>query len=986
MTAVTQKTVRTKIPARLDRLPWSAWHRYIVVALGTVWILDGLEVTMKGTVGPTLRDQLGLSSGQVGMAASIYIAGAITGALFWGYLTDRLGRKKLFLVTLGVYMAGVILTTISWGFVSFVVFRAITGFGIGGEYSAINSAIDELIPARVRGWVDLAINGSYWLGAAVAAALGVLYLHLLPADYGWRAGFATGAILSVGILLLRRSVPESPRWLMTHGQEEEAERITRSIEAEVSEDQGVGELSEPSDDDAIEIRERRSIGFVELSRTLVKVYPERTTVGFALMATQAFLYNAIFFTYGLILTTFYGVSSKNVGYFMLPFAAGNFLGPVLLGRWFDTVGRRPMIAGSYIGAGVLTIAAGYAFTQHWLGTVWLTIAWSVIFFLASAGASAGYLTVSETFPLEIRAMAIAFFYSVSTAVGGIIGPWLFGTLIGDGNSRGSVFIGYLVGAGLMIIGGITELLLGVAAEQRSLEDIAMPLSAADADQGASDGGSHTAAGGLDPADRDSIVSFQEGHGIAADGRIGPETRGALHAASASEGTEGDGGEGLTVVDPEDERAVREFQRRHGLVVDGVIGAQSRGAIAFVRRVLPVDPTDPRSVARFQDRHGLRPDGMIGPQTRATLRAAALRLEQDETGDDDDRQVGDLRFGFDPADGDDIRAFQRAAGLEPDGEVGPETRGALLAARAVRARTGGIDVTDTNAVRAFQRRYGLVVDGIVGPWTQAALREVRGRVEAVPSTDTSIVDPADIDAVRALQEAVGLEPTGTIDEETRHALAYERDHNLGVDPTDPDSIRAYQARRDLRPDGIIGPETRGAMQADRAEQEPSDDDEREAAYGRFARSDGEAEGIDPVDVEAVRALQEQVGIAADGVIGPETQAALRALGLGVRHPQPAAERPHLHRYRRLALVGGPFSTAQVPEYDDEVDTEVEAVVEALRELGSASKPELADAVDARHWGPGRLRAALHAGEDDGVIRRASRRRYELAGASRSSEQP
>jgi MFS family permease len=482
MADVTQKTISTKIPARLDRLPWSKWHWYIVMALGTVWVLDGLEVTMKGTVGPTLRDQLDMTSGQVGAAASLYVLGAVSGAIVWGYLTDRVGRKRLFMVTLAVYMVGVVLTTLSWGFWSFVVFRMITGFGIGGEYSAINSAIDELIPARARGWVDLAINGSYWIGAAIAAALGLLYLHLLPADLGWRAGFATGAVLGVGILLLRRSVPESPRWLMTHGKEDTAEEVTRDIEQTVQEDDDVGELPEPDDSEAIELRERRSIGFVELARTLFKLYPRRSVVGFALMATQAFTYNAIFFTYGLILTTFYGVATDNVGWFMLPFAAGNFLGPVLLGRFFDTVGRRPMISASYAIAGVSTVLLGFAFTQHWLGAVGMTLGWVFVFFFASAGSSAGYLTVSETFPLEIRAMAIAFFYAIATAAGGIVGPWLYGSLIGDGNSRSAVFLGYAIGGGLMLVGAGAELLWGVAAEQRSLEDIAMPLSAEERDE------------------------------------------------------------------------------------------------------------------------------------------------------------------------------------------------------------------------------------------------------------------------------------------------------------------------------------------------------------------------------------------------------------------------------------------------------------------------------------------------------------------------
>ncbi len=613
MSDVTEKRVTTKIPARLDRLPWSHWHWYIVAALGTVWILDGLEVTMKGTVGPTLRDQLGMTSGQVGIAASLYIAGAISGALFWGYLTDRVGRKRLFLVTLAVYMVGVVLTTLSWGFWSFVVFRVITGFGIGGEYAAINSAIDELIPARARGWVDLAVNGSYWLGAAIAAALGLLYLHLLPPDYGWRAGFATGAVLGVGILLLRRSVPESPRWLMTHGKEDEAERITSEIEEQVTSDDGVGPLSEPGKDQEIELRERRSIGFVELARTLFVVYPKRSTVGFSLMATQAFIYNAIFFTYGLILTTFYGVSTENVGYFMLPFAAGNFLGPLLLGRFFDTIGRRTMITFTYSLAGVLTIALGYAFTQNWLGVVGMTVGWVVVFFFASAGSSAGYLTVSETFPLEIRAMAIAFFYAIATAAGGIVGPWLFGTLIGDGNSRDAVFLGYAVGGGLMLIGAVTEVIWGVAAEQRGLEDIAMPLSASEDSEEPNE---EDEAGplGIDPTDAETIRQFQERSGLRADGVIGASTRGAMKAERVASGPESEGPtdreEDLPDVAVEEE--VRAFQLAVGLHADGRVGAETRGALAFARSVPDIDPTDDTSVRRFQREHDLRPDGRLGP--------------------------------------------------------------------------------------------------------------------------------------------------------------------------------------------------------------------------------------------------------------------------------------------------------------------------------------------------------------------------------------
>ncbi len=478
--------VRTDIPARLDRLPWCKWHWLIVLSLGTVWVLDGLEVTVKGAVGPSLKDSIGFSTVQVAGSASIYILGAITGALVWGYLTDRFGRKKLFIITLSVYLLGVGITATAglWvgagtaTYVWFAVGRVLTGFGIGGEYSAINSAIDELIPARVRGTVDLVVNGSYWLGAAVAALLGYEYLSRLPSDLGWRIAFATGAVVALGVLLLRLFVPESPRWLMIHGRDEEAERVTRDIERRVREDTGE-DLPEPEDQE-LELRTRESTGFVEIARTVFSVYPRRSVVGFSLMASQAFLYNALFFTYGLMLTTFYGVNAATVGLFLLPFAAGNFAGPLVLGPFFDRIGRRPMIGSTFILGGVLAVFTGWLFQADALTVWWQTGLWVVIFFFASAGASAGYLTVSETFPLEIRAMVIAFFYAIGTGVSGILGPWLFGRLIESGN-RMSVFWGYAAAGGVMVVAGVIHATMGVRAEQSSLEDVAAPLSATDRD-------------------------------------------------------------------------------------------------------------------------------------------------------------------------------------------------------------------------------------------------------------------------------------------------------------------------------------------------------------------------------------------------------------------------------------------------------------------------------------------------------------------------
>ncbi len=477
--------VRTDIPNRMDRLPWARWHWLVVLSLGTVWVLDGLEVTIKGAVGASLKDSIGFSTVQVAGSASIYILGAITGALWWGYLTDRFGRKKLFLITLGVYLLGVTITATAglWvpdgqaTYLWFAVGRLLTGTGIGGEYSAINSAIDELIPARVRGTVDLVVNGSYWLGAAVAAALGYIYLADLPSGIGWRLAFATGGLVAIAVLLLRLLVPESPRWLIIHGREDEAEKIVADIERKVAESTGE-DLPEP-EGEPMEIRSRKSTGFIEIGRTVFKIYPKRTAVGFGLMTAQAFLYNALFFTYGLMLTTFYGVSAASVGLFLLPFAVGNFLGPVVLGPFFDRVGRRPMIAGTFIIGGVAAAIVGWLFQAEVLGTWTQTFAWVFIFFFASAGASAGYLTVSETFPLEIRAMVIAFFYAIGTGVSGIIGPWLFGQLIASEN-RMNVFYGYALAGVLMVVAGVLHGTMGVRAEGKGLEDVAAPLSAEEA--------------------------------------------------------------------------------------------------------------------------------------------------------------------------------------------------------------------------------------------------------------------------------------------------------------------------------------------------------------------------------------------------------------------------------------------------------------------------------------------------------------------------
>ena len=471
--------VETDIPARLDRLPWGRFHTLVVVALGITWILDGLEVTLAGAVAGALRQSpvLQFSSTDIGLASSAYLAGAVLGAVFFGWLTDRLGRKKLFFITLVVYMTATFATAFTWNLWTFALCRFITGAGIGGEYAAINSTIQELVPARVRGWTDLVINGSFWVGAALGAAGSIVLLDptLLPIDMGWRVAFGIGAVLSLIIFFMRMWLPESPRWLLTHGRPQEAEAIVAGIEESFRRH---GHVLTAGPFPKIRLRMRTHTDLAEVAATLFQTQRERTLVGLSLMAAQAFFYNAIFFTYALVLTEFYGIQSDHVGWYILPFAAGNFLGPVFLGHFFDSLGRRRMISFTYAMSGLLLAITGYLFAKDLVSASWLTVAWMVIFFFASSAASSAYLTVSETFPLEVRALAIAFFYAIGTGIGGVAGPLVFGALIETG-SRNSVFAGYLFGALLMLGAAFVAARWCVPAERRALEDVARPLAHAD---------------------------------------------------------------------------------------------------------------------------------------------------------------------------------------------------------------------------------------------------------------------------------------------------------------------------------------------------------------------------------------------------------------------------------------------------------------------------------------------------------------------------
>jgi MFS family permease len=473
-------TIRSAIPARVDRLRWTPFHTRMVVALGVAWILDGLEITIASSIAGDLtsKSTLGLSATAVGAIATVYLAGEVVGALGFGRLSDRLGRKKLFTVTLGVYLGGSALTALTAGnTTAWVVYmfltRFIAGSGIGGEYAAINSAIDELIPARYRGRVDIAVNGTYWAGALIGTLLTSLLLHQLAPGLGWRLGFLLGPVLAVVIIVVRRNLPESPRWLLMHGRSAEAEKAIRRIEQEA---RAAGQQLAPVDDSkAIEVKPTQQTSYLMLISVLFRRYWRRSVLGATLMITQSFLYNAIFFTYTLVLTKFYHVSAANAPLYLILFAAGNLLGPLTIGRFFDTIGRKQMIAATYIGSGAMLAVTAALFDQHVLTATTQTIAWCVIFFFASAGASSAYLTVSEVFPLEVRAQAIAVFFAIAQCFGAL-GPVLYGHLIGNAANTTNLFIGYLIGAGAIVIGGIVEIVLGIATERKSLEDIANPLS------------------------------------------------------------------------------------------------------------------------------------------------------------------------------------------------------------------------------------------------------------------------------------------------------------------------------------------------------------------------------------------------------------------------------------------------------------------------------------------------------------------------------
>jgi MFS family permease len=475
--------IRSTIPARLDRLQWSPFHTRMVAGLGAAWILDGLQITISSSVTGELTkpSTLGMTSTEVGLIASIYLVGEVFGALIFGRMSDRLGRKRLLITTLLLYLFGTGLAAFVTGhhtgwLVFFYATRFIAGMGIGGQYAAINSAIDEMMPSKYRGRVDIWINGTYWAGAILGSFASLIFLNAFATNVGWRLAFLMGPVLALVVLYVGRTLPESPRWLMTHGRVEEAEKELAKIEQAAIK---AGQTLEPvGDDAAIELIPEKQYGYVRFLGLVFHRYTKRAILGATLMITQSFLYNAIFFTYALVLVQFYGVSATKVPLYGLAFSVGNLIGPLLLGPLFDTVGRKKMISGTYILSGALLAISGWLFDQHDLTAASQTFVWVVIFFFASAGASAAYLTVSETWPIEIRAEAIAVFFAIAQLFGAL-GPAFYGWLIGDGSSRTGLFIGYLVGAGIMILGGVVEIVFGINAEGKSLEAVTRPLTATD---------------------------------------------------------------------------------------------------------------------------------------------------------------------------------------------------------------------------------------------------------------------------------------------------------------------------------------------------------------------------------------------------------------------------------------------------------------------------------------------------------------------------
>jgi MFS family permease len=852
-TGVHLGTIRTQIPARLDRLPWSRFHWHVVAGLGTVWILDGLEVTIVGSIGARLTEHgsgINITPGGIGAAASVYVAGACVGALFFGQLTDRFGRKKLMMITLSVYILATVLTAFAFAPWYFFLCRFFTGAGIGGEYAAINSAIDELIPARNRGQVDITINGSYWVGSAIGgvAALWFLDTAVFARDFGWRLAFGVGALLGLTILMVRRSVPESPRWLFIHGRDEEAERIVDGIEADVQAETH-RELPEPGA--GITVRQRAAIPFREIAKVAIRFYPKRAMLGIALFVGQAFLYNAVTFNLGNILSRFFHVPSGTVPGFVVIFAVGNFLGAFLLGRLFDTLGRIPMIAGTYLISSGLTVVLALFLLGGTL-TEWSFIALvSVTFFFASAGASAAYLTVSEIFPMETRALAIAFFYAVGTGLGGIIGPALFGNLIDRGEN--AVAIGFLIGAGVMALGGVAELLFGVKAEGVPLEDIAKPLTVADAERGA-------------PAEAATPPQPQ----------LSPEQLEALRFRQRAE--------------EERARAAEHRAAAHELSVQSDGGGRTAADRLRAEQVLG-DIADLR--AQSFDEHA----------SEHEQRALAERATEDA-----ERQA----------------ALDRAAAAEQRARVDEERAQALAAENKADSEEHS-ELAEAAAERARASEQRALAD------------KAHSEAQAQPGTaaDVATAQAEMYEAWAQMHEARAQAHTARSEGNKRDAERYDREADAHQERALAAEQRVDAARHRVAAETLGGQEAA----AEQTEQDRARAEERDrAARERDERIRRRITRRQAREHQGLRRFRPGPG---DTLYSP-------------------------------GMVGTASRWAQTAEQD--LDREINAIARALDERGPTDRDDLADAVGARYWGPGRFRAALREAEEEGLARRLSRTTY------------
>jgi MFS family permease len=937
VTAIELGIIRTKIPSRLDRLPWSRFHWRIIIGLGTAWILDGLEVTIVGSVASRMTQAgsgIPMTSSGIGIAAATYVAGACSGALVFGYLTDRFGRRRLFMITLGIYMVATAITAVSFSPWFFWIFRFLTGTGIGGEYAAVNSAIDELIPARARGNVDLVINGSFWVGSIIGSALAILFLDeaFFAADVGWRLSFAIGIILGSAVLLVRRHVPESPRWLFIHGRDSEAEALVDGIESEVAQETGA-HLTPVTK--TLTVRQRRSIGFGIIVQTAVKVYLKRSILCVALFVGQAFLYNGITFNLGTLMSTFFGVTSGFVPVFLIMYATSNFLGPLLLGRLFDTVGRIPMISITYLGSSALGLLLAGLFTQAGLLGRWSFIAVVMAtFFLASSGASAAYLTASEIFPMETRALAIAFFYAIGTAVGGIVGPLLFGPLIATG-SHGLVAVAFLIGAALMTAGGVAELLFGVKAEGTQLEDIAKPLTVEEAEQEQAAAGKGVTPHGTAPAA--GVRRPQEAVPSAGQAPARQDATAGRRAAAAGH---------------------RAAAARHRAQAAGQRAAAARHRAQAAEQRAAAAQGDPEAAGRAQVEEILAEISearALAEDERAAAAGQRAAMAGSEAAGEPEKTQG-------------RQAEMAAAGHDDDcGPAGRRAAASELRARSHEEEAEALAATDTREADRHRALAEAALEHARAAEQQALAAEARAAAAGAGRV------PPPTQAGDGAQAANGKEPAAADDQGRAAGDGQARAgmHDLWAQMHE-ELARAHEYRAAGQAEAAAQAEQAAGACAERARAASYriEAAEREAqAEAERQEEEAEAQEAGARQAEQAARTQREAGERA----GQEAEAArIRARLQRSRERETAG----LRRYRPGPgrLVTPPAITALRPPPEEALDKEILAIERALHEHGPTDREELARMLGSRYWGPGAFAEALRQAVAEGGARRLSRRVY------------